>query len=152
MLGKNFFIICLLLWSCLLPQFASAQNLVQAGETDVGILFVDTDNVQSVKRDGAFYLAVLSYEKFTDQGYINALREDEDLTQAVGAVYMYLFDNCGTKYCIVSHYIVEDDGKICLDLGANLELQPCTNNKTMLEAYTKALKALEDKNRWRKSW
>ena len=152
MIWKKFCLIFLLLLICLVPLSAGAQNLEQVGKTDVGILFVDTDNVQSVKQDGIFYLAVLAYEKFTDAEYLQALREDEDLAQATGAVYMYLFDNRGANYCIASHYIVDAETKICVDLGVDMRLQSCPGNKTLLEAYTKALKALENKNRWRKKW
>lgn len=152
MIWKKIFIVCLLLGSCLMPPVAGAQNLEQAGKTDVGVLFVDTDNVQSVKRDGVFYLAVLAYEKFTDEEYLQALREDEDLAQAAGAVYMYLFDNRGANYCVASHYIIDGAGKICVDLGAAMQLQSCADNKTLVEAYTKALKVLENKNRWQKKW
>lgn len=152
MIWKKFCLIFLLLLICLVPLPAGAQNLEQVGKTDVGILFVDTDNVQSVKQDGIFYLAVLAYEKFTDAEYLQALREDEDLAQATGAVYMYLFDNRGANYCIASHYIVDAETKICVDLGVDMRLQSCAGNKTLLEAYTKALKALENKNRWRKKW
>lgn len=136
------FILCL----CTVP--AAAQRLEQAGKTDCGVLYVDTDAVSTVKKDGAYYLAVVAEERYTDQQFLASLREGEDMGEAVGAVYMYLFDNRGSSYCTAAAYIVDAAGKVCADLGSHMQLQPLGGNKTMLNAYTLALKAVEKKKRF----
>ena len=45
---------------------AAAQKMQKAGNTDCGTLYVDTDMVKTVKKDGQYYLAVAAEEKYTD--------------------------------------------------------------------------------------
>lgn len=126
---------------------AAAQKMQKAGDTDCGTLYVDTDTVKTVKKDGQYYLAVAAEEKYTDAEFLNSLRQGEDMQQAA-AVYLYLFDNRGANYCIAAAYIVDTDGKVCADIGSNMTLLPVGKDKTMSNAYSIALKALESRNRW----
>lgn len=64
---------------------AAAQNMQQAGKTDCGILYVDTDSAKTVKKDGQYYLALAAEEKYTDQEFLKSLRQGEDMEmKAVG--------------------------------------------------------------------
>lgn len=127
---------------------AAAQKMQKAGNTDCGTLYVDTDTVKTVKKGGQYYLAVAAEEKYTDAEFLASLRQGEDMQQAAAAVYLYLFDNRGANYCIAAAYIVDTEGKVCADIGSNMTLLPVGKDKTMSNAYSIALKALENRNRW----
>lgn len=129
----------------------NCQNLQKAGETDVGVLYVDVDSAQSLSKDGQLYLAVFAEEQYTDADFLNLLHEDESLQNAVGAMYLYLFNNNGTEYTVAAHYIIDKDGNVCLDMGGETAVQQTNGNKEMLNVYTKALDALNKKvqqNKW----
>lgn len=129
----------------------NCQNLQKAGETDVGTLYVDVDSVQSLSKSGQLYLAVFAEEQYTDADFLNLLHEDESLQNAVGAMYLYLFNSNGTEYTKAAHYIIDKDGKVCLDMGGEAAVQQTKGNKEMLNVYTKALDALNKKvqqNKW----
>lgn len=129
----------------------NCQNLQKAGETDVGTLYVDVDSAQSLSKDGQLYLAVFAEEQYTDADFLNLLHEDESLQNAVGAMYLYLFNSNGTEYTKAAHYIIDKDNKVCLDMGGETAVQQTKGNKEMLNVYTKALDALNKKvqqNKW----
>lgn len=129
----------------------NCQNLQKAGETDVGVLYVDVDSAQSLSKDGQLYLAVFAEEQYTDVDFLNLLHEDESLQNAVGAMYLYLFNSNGTEYTKAAHYIIDKDGKVCLDMGGEAAVQQTKGNKEILNVYTKALDALNKKvqqNKW----
>ena len=59
----------------------NCQNLQKAGETDVGVLYVDVDSVQSLSKSGQLYLAVFGgavhrrrFSEFAARGRIAAKR------------------------------------------------------------------------------
>lgn len=87
----------------------NCQNLQKAGETDVGVLYVDVDSVQSLSKSGQLYLAVFAEEQYTDADFLNLLHEDESLQNAVGAMYLYLFNSNGTEYTKAAHYIIDKE-------------------------------------------
>jgi len=126
-------------------------KLQKAGETDVGVLYVDVDSAQSLSKDGQLYLAVFAEEQYTDADFLNLLHEDESLQNAVGAMYLYLFNSNGTEYTKAAHYIIDKDNKVCLDMGGETAVQQTKGSKEMLNVYTKALDALNKKvqqNKW----
>lgn len=127
---------------------AAARTMQEAGNTDCGTLYVDTDMVKTVKKDGQYYLAVSAEEKYTDAEFLASLRQGEDLQHAAAAVYLYLFDNRGENYCIAAAYIIDTEGKVCADMGSNMTFLPVGKDATMSNAYSIALKALENRTRW----
>ena len=140
-----------LLIMLILLSIAAVGNLQKAGETDVGVLYVDVDSVQSLSKSGQLYLAVFAEEQYTDADFLNLLHEDESLQNAVGAMYLYLFNSNGTEYTKAAHYIIDKDGKVCLDMGGETAVQQTKGSKEMLNVYTKALDALNKKmqqNKW----
>lgn len=141
----------LLLIMLSIAAVGNCQNLQKAGETDVGVLYVDVDSAQSLSKDGQLYLAVFAEEQYTDADFLNLLHEDESLQNAVGAMYLYLFNSNGTEYTKAAHYIIDKDNKVCLDMGGETAVQQTKGNKEMLNVYTKALDALNKKvqqNKW----
>lgn len=130
-----------------------AQELQLAGATDLGKLYVDTTKTSTLYKTGVPYLTVFAEEKFTDKEFLAELRKDEDLKDVVGAAYLYLFDNKGSSYCVAASYLVDAKGKVCLENGGDLQMKKLTvKDKTMLNAYTLCLKALENKKRWQKKF
>ena len=129
----------------MLPLPTLAQSLLEAGKTDVGVLYIDSESVSTVKKDGKYYLAFFAEEKYTDQNFLASLRQGEDMQNAVSAVTLYLFNTFGNEYIIGANYIVDSEGKVCADLGANTIPQDARGNKTLRNAYTMALKILQRK-------
>ena len=130
-----------------------AQGLQFAGTTDLGNLYVDTSKTSTVHKAGAYYLTVFAEERYTDKIFLQEIRKDEDLQNVVGAVYLYLFDNRGSSYCIAAHYLVDAKGKVCLDYGGDMQMRKLTaKDTTMINAYTLCLKALENKKRFQKKF
>lgn len=130
-----------------------AQGLEFAGTTKVGSLYVDTGKTYPVKKEGAYYLAVFAEEKYTNQVFLTEIRKNEKLKNVAGAVYLYLFDNRGSSYCTAAKYFVDAKGQVCLDYGSDMQMKALTaQDKTMLNAYTLCLKALENKQRVQKGF
>lgn len=132
---------------CMLPLPTLAQTLLEAGKTDVGVLYLDGDSVNTVKKDGKYYLAFFAEEKYTDQKFLASLRQGEDMQNAAGNISLYLFNTYGSAYFIGASYVIDADGNVCADLGADTKLKAVGNNKTLRNAYTMALKILERRNR-----
>ena len=138
---------------CFYMGTVQAQGVQFAGTTDLGNLYVDTSKTSTLHKAGVYYLTVFAEEKYTDKVFLAELRKDEDLVNVVGAVYLYLFDNKGASYCIAANYLVDDKGQVCLDYGGDMKMKALTaNDKTMLNAYTLCLKALENKKRFQKKF
>ena len=128
----------------------SANGLQVAGNTAVGTLYVDTAKTEAVQKNGAYYLVVFAEEKYSDKAFLEKMHKK--VKNVAGAIYLYLFDNKGSSYCVVANYLVDEQGKVCLDLGSDMQMKQLTaKDKTMLNAYTLCLKALEDKRRIQKS-
>lgn len=137
----------------LMPNNGQAQTLQLAGKTDLGILYVDIAKTSTVQKAGAYYLTVFAEERYTDKVFLQEIRKDEDLQNVVGAIYLYLFDNRGSSYCIAANYLVDDKGQVCLDYGGDMRMRKLTaKDTTMINAYTMCLKALENKKRFRKKF
>ena len=117
----------------MLPLPTLAQSLLEAGKTDVGVLYIDSESVNTVKKDGKYYLAFFAEEKYTDQTFLASLRQGEDMAGAASAITL-------------ANYIVDSEGKVCADLGADMTPVDARNNATMRNAYTMALKILQRKN------
>ncbi len=130
---------------CMLPLPTLAQTLLEAGKTDVGVLYIDSDSVNTVKKDGRYYLAFFAEEKYTDAAFLASLRQGEDMAGAASSVSLYLFNTFGSEYIIGASYIVDDKGNVCADLGADTTPKAVGGDKTMRNAYTMALKILQRK-------
>ena len=130
----------------MLPLPTLAQNLLEAGKTDVGVLYIDSESINTVKKTANTTWPSLPKKKYTDQTFLASLRQGEDMAGAVSAVTLYLFNTFGNEYIIGANYIVDSEGKVCADLGADMTPVDVRNNATMRNAYTMALKILQRKN------
>lgn len=127
-------------------------NKVQAqqqevGKSDFGTVYIDTDTIDTVKKDNTFYLIVSVEEMYTDEAFLQYLQQGEDTKDAVSAIDLYMFTNDGRFYCTPQRYLVDKDGKICADLGSDMQMKPI-DKKIISNIYTSALNFLKDKQRF----
>ena len=119
----------------------------EVGKSDFGTVYIDTDTINTVKKDNAFYLIVSVEEVYTDEAFLQQLRQSEDTKDAVSAMDLYMFTNDGRFYCMPQRYLVDKDGKICSDLGGDMQMKPI-NEKIISDIYVKALRTLENNKRF----
>ena len=119
-----------------------AQSNKMIGETNIGTVYIDTDTIETVKKDGHFYLIVSAEEHYKESDFLTELRKGEDLKDTVSSLTLYMFTNDG-------RYLIDSQGKVCGDLGSSMQLQ-MIDDEIIFKIYTNALKTLEDKNRFRK--
>ena len=127
-------------------------NKVQAqqqevGKSDFGTVYIDTDTIDTVKKDNTFYLIVSVEEVYTDEAFLQYLQQGEDTKDAVSAIDLYMFTNDGRFYCMPQRYLVDKDGKICADLGSDMQMKSI-DKKIISNIYTSALNFLKDKQRF----
>lgn len=122
-------------------------HLQEVGAGDFGTVYIDTDTVDAVKKDNVFYLIVSVEEVYTDEAFLQQLHQSEDTKDAVSAMDLYMFTSDGRYYCMPQRYLVDKDGKICADLGSDMQMKPI-DEKIISAIYVKALKFLENKQRF----
>ena len=136
-------ILLTLLMTILGCQSSYAQTMTTIGKTSNGELFLDEDSVQPFKKDLRLYLLFTVEEHYTNAQFLQNLRSSKpELANVTRAAYLYLFTNDGLHYAIPKRLLLEDDGKVALDLGGSMKLQP-VQSKLLLTAYEKALQSLE---------
>lgn len=124
-----------------------AQTNKMVGETNIGVVYIDTDTIETVKKGENFYLIVSAEEHYKESSFLTELRKDEDLKDTVSSMTLYMFTNDGRYYCTPQKYLIDSEGKVCGDLGSDMSLK-MIDDKIIAEIYTSALKTLEDKNRF----
>ena len=148
---KKAFFICFLLLTALLGSLAEAkeQELIELGKTSKGIAYVDASNVVALKRDGRLFVLVPMEEHFTDQAFLKKLRTSKKgMEKASKTVYLYMFNNVGTEYCIPKRFVADEEGFVCADLGTDMQLKPVNNSVVLVKAYEAAYTVLEKKKRF----
>ena len=116
-------------------------------QTDIGTVYIDTDNIEALKKDGKLYLIVSVEEHYKDSNFLTELRKGEDLQDVVSSLTLYMFTNDGRYYCTPQRYLIDSQAKVCADLGSNMQLQ-MIDDKVISKIYTEALRVLEDKQRF----
>lgn len=140
------FIICgCIYWFKPVKEVQAQQQ--QVGKSDFGIMYIDTDSVDIVKKDNMYYLIVSAEEVYTDEQFLQKLRQSEEMKEAVSVMNLYMFTNDGRFYCTPQRYAVDKNGKVCANLGSDMQMKPI-EEKILLDVYTNALKILEDKQRF----
>lgn len=133
-----------------LPCICSAaqDNLVKIGNTSNGVAYIDSGNVTAIKKDNKLFVVVPMEEHYTNPQFLAKLRNSgPKLKKASMTVYLYMFNNNGTKYCIVSRFITDKEGKICADLGKDLTMKSVDNSVVLIKAYEAAYSVLERKQK-----
>ena len=144
----------LLIWLTLLlialssTCFAASDNLVKIVDTSNGKIYVDTDSVTPFMKDNKMYMLVSMEEHYSNPQYLAKLRKsDPRLKQVSMRVFIYMFNNNGTQYCMPSRFMADAEGKVCLDLGADMVMKPVNNSVTLVKTYETAYAVLERKQK-----
>lgn len=130
----------------------NASNYVEVGPSGVGTLYVDLSAVQTLRKDGNFFLITAVEERYNDPEFLADIRSGEGLENAAGMLTLYVFDNRGSQYSIAKQYIFDKDNNVCLDLASNMNMQNIGNNKDLLKIYEISLKHIETKQKSSKGW
>ena len=69
------------------------------------------------------------------------------MENAVSTLALYMFTNDGRFYCMVQRYLIDSEGKVCVDLGSDMQFR-AIDEKILTDVYTASLKVLEDKKRF----
>lgn len=145
----NIFILCMvILGICFFKPIkpVQAQSIKLIGNSDLGTVYIDTDTVEVVKKDNQYYLIVSAEEHYKESKFLTELRNDEDLKDTVSALTLYMFTSDGRYYCTPQRYLIDSEGKVCGDLGSNMQWQMIDDELTS-KIYTQALKVLEQQQR-----
>lgn len=126
---------------------AEAQANKMIAQTDIGTVYIDVDTIDTVKKDGNFYLIVSAEEHYKDSEFLTELRKGEDLQDVVSSLTLYMFTNDGRYYCTPQKYLIDSQGKVCGNLGSNMQLK-MIDDKVISKIYTESLRSLEDKQRF----
>lgn len=129
-----------------------SENYTEIGKSDVGILYVNLDNIQTLRKENTFFLVASVEERYTDKKFLEDIRKEEGLAQAAGMLTLYVFDNHCTNYSIAHQYIYDNENNICLDLGGDMVIRSVGNDKNLLKIYEVALKHIESKQKQNKKW
>lgn len=150
---KNIFVCVLMVVAvCGILYWLKPTKLVQAeeqkvGNSEYGVVYINPDTVEAVKRDNAYYLIVSAEEIYTDEKFLQQLRQGEDLQNAVSALDLYMFTNDGRFYCTPQRYIIDKDNNVCADLGGDMQMA-AVDEKIISDIYVSALKILENNQRF----
>ena len=144
----------LLIWLTLLlialssTCFAASDNLVKIVDTSNGKIYVDTNSVTPFIKDNKMYMLVSMEEHYSNPQYLAKLRRsDSRLKQVSMRVFIYMFNNNGTQYCMPSRFMADAEGKVCLDLGVDMVMKPVDNSVTLVKTYEAAYAVLERKQK-----
>lgn len=121
-------------------------NKLEIGNTDFGKLYIDTKSIETVKKDDVYYLVVNAEEYYTDKKFLNELHKNENLKNAIGATYLYMFSSDGKYYCVPQSYLFDKEEKICLNLGSDLNLKTIDKD-ILVSVYSKSLDVLSEQKR-----
>ena len=128
--------------------FAAFDNLVKIVDTSKSKIYVDTNSVTPFIKDNKMYMLVSMEEHYSNPQYLAKLRRsDPRLKQVSMRVFIYMFNNNGTQYCMPSRFMADAEGKVCLDLGADMVMKPVDNSVTLVKTYEAAYAVLERKQK-----
>lgn len=138
-------LLCLILLASLLmpgrAQAAAAER--EVGKSDTGTVYLLTESVRPVQKDGSRYLVAAAEEVYTDADFLADLHSDESTQNASSELTLYMFTSDGRYYCIVQRYLLDSEGRTCADLGGDMQLQ-MIGDKLTADIYTAALDVLKE--------
>ena len=126
---------------------AEAATEQRIGNSDYGIMYIYPDTVEAVKKDGRYYVVVSAEDRYTDKKFLAELRQGENMQNAVSTLCLYMFTNDGRFYCMPQRYLIDNEGKVCVDLGSDMQFRGI-DEKILTQVYTASLKVLESKQRF----
>ncbi len=128
---------------------AEAATEQRIGNSDYGIMYIYPDTVEAVKKDGRYYVVVSAEDRYTDKQFLAELRQGENMQNVVSTLCLYMFTNDGRFYCMPQRYLIDNEGKVCVDLGSDMQFRGI-DEKILTQVYTASLKVLESKQRFQK--
>ena len=139
--------LCLaLLVSLFMPGRAQASaSERKVGDSGTGTVYLLTESVQPVQKDGSRYLVAAAEEVYTDADFLADLHSDESTRDAASELTLYMFTSDGRYYCIVQRYLLDSEGRTCADLGGDMQLQ-MIGDKLTADIYTAALDVLKEQS------
>ena len=143
---KRKFLVWLVLFLIVLSStcFAASNNLVKIADTSNGKIYVDTESVTAITKDNQIYMLVAMEEHYKNSQYLAKLRQSNPkLKQAGMRVFLYMFNNNGTQYCVPSRFMADVEGKVCLDLGADMVMKPVNKSIILIKTYEMGYSVLE---------
>ena len=147
---KRKFLIWLTLLLLVVPSLCSAapNNLVKIADTTNSTIYVDTESVTAITKNNQIYMLVAMEEHYKNSQYLTKLRQSNpNLKQASMRVFLYMFNNNGTQYCVPSRFMADAEGKVCLDLGADMVMKPVNKSITLIKTYETGYSVLEHKQK-----
>lgn len=123
---------------------AEAADEQHVGSSSVGEVYVISSSVETVKKDGRYYLVAGVEERYTDQALLADLQSSAATKDAVAELCIYMFTSDGRYYCRPQRYLIDAQGKVCTDLGSDMQLQ-MIDSALISDIYKTALKAAEKK-------
>ena len=69
------------------------------------------------------------------------------MQNVVSTLCLYMFTNDGRFYCMPQRYLIDNEGKVCVDLGSDMQFRGI-DEKILTQVYTASLKVLESKKRF----
>ena len=118
----------------------------KVGNSDYGVMYIYPDTVEAVKKDNRYFVVVSAEDRYTDEKFLAELRQGENMQNVVSTLYLYMFTNDGRFYCIPQRCLIDNEGKVCVDLGKDMQFR-AINEKILVEVYIASLKVLESKER-----
>ena len=125
--------------------YASEEQKVS--NSDYGEMYIYPDTVEAVKKDKRYFVVVSAEDRYTDEKFLAHLRQGKNMENAVSTLALYMFTNDGRFYCMVQRYLIDSEGKVCVDLGSDMQFR-AIDEKILTDVYTASLKVLEDKKRF----
>ncbi|WP_304153892.1 hypothetical protein [Megamonas hypermegale] len=150
---KYIFIVVLLMGVCSMITMIYPDKTVYAseeqkvGNSDYGEMYIYPDTVEAVKKDKRYFVVVSAEDRYTDEKFLAHLRQGKNMENAVSTLALYMFTNDGRFYCMVQRYLIDSEGKVCVDLGSDMQFR-AIDEKILTDVYTASLKVLEDKKRF----
>ena len=126
------------------PKNVEASDEQYVSSSDVGEVYVLNSSVETVKKDGRYYLVAGVEERYTDTVFLADLHSSPATKDAVAEFSVYMFTSDGRYYCRPQRYLMDSEGKVCADLGSDMQLQ-MINSSLVNDIYKAALKAAENK-------
>lgn len=130
-----------------LNSVAEAAIEQRVGNSDYGVMYIYPDTVEAVKKDNKYYVVVSAEDRYTDKKFLAELRQGENMQNAVSTLCLYMFTNDGRFYCMPQRYLIDNEGKVCVDLGSDMQFKGI-DEKILTQVYTISLKVLESKQRF----
>lgn len=103
-------------------------NWVRVGGSVSGELYADRDSLQPYTKNGSLYLGLMVQEKYTNAEFLRIMHKNPGLEKLASSLTLYMFQVKGESYFVASQFYLDDEDKVCLDLGADKVVRPVNSD------------------------